>query len=109
MEQWEKDWPYIVEHYKKHGIDITEDDDDLPEDGVLYFVTVDGLKDSRTLSGPEKKYGVNEWHNLELCPRCVDAVPVKVRDIPQGTALHCKKCIHCGHKDGSLIRVIPNE
>jgi hypothetical protein len=29
--------------------------DDLPENGGIYFATVDGLKDSRTLSGKEKK------------------------------------------------------
>ena len=107
MEQSEKDHLEICKHL---GIDPEYDDDDLPEDGVLYIVQEDGtLKDARTLSGPEKKYGRNEWKNLELCPRCVDAVPVKLRVTPQGTALHCKKCIHYGHKDGSLIRVIPNE
>jgi hypothetical protein len=32
----------------------------------------------RPLNGPEKRYGRNEWMNLELCPRCCCANPVRV-------------------------------
>ena len=64
---------------------------------------------NRPLTGPEKKYGRNEWGNLELCPRCCCANPVKVvlNFDDRMVELHCKKCLYYGHKDGSLIRKEP--
>ena len=69
------------------------------------------FKKPRPLTGPEKRYGRNEWKNLELCPRCCCANPVKVElDFKRWvTRLLCKKCLHYEHKDGALIREIPME
>jgi len=63
----------------------------------------------RPLTGPERKYGRNGWHELQLCPRCVCANPVKVElDIERRMIrLLCKKCLFYGHKDGALIREVP--
>ena len=63
------------------------------------------------LTGPEKKYGVNEHTELLLCPRCMCANPVQVMNSEgdNGMAilsLLCKKCLYYGHKDGALIKDI---
>jgi hypothetical protein len=60
----------------------------------------------RPLTGPEKKYGRNEWETLELCPRCACANPVKVVQVGDHWELHCRKCIYYGHVEGSLIRTV---
>jgi hypothetical protein len=60
----------------------------------------------RPLSGPEKKYGHNEWETLELCPVCCCANPVKVVLKENEVELHCKKCIKLGSIKGSLIRTV---
>ena len=68
-------------------------------------------KNGRPLIGAEKRYGRNEWENLELCPRCVCANPVKIElDFNrQVIRLLCKKCLTLGHVDGALIKEIPME
>jgi hypothetical protein len=55
------------------------------------------------LTGSERLYGWNEMTHKVVCPRDVCAVPVAL--IMNGSVLevHCKKCRHYGHKDGSYI------
>jgi len=58
----------------------------------------------RELSGKEKKYGRNYLQHMVMCPRCCEAVPVKLIITEDNHyELHCRKCMTLGHKDGSLI------
>ena len=66
----------------------------------------------RPLTGPEKKYGRNEWQgDPVLCPRGVCAEPIKVElDFKNCVRrLLCRKCLTLGHIDGALIKEIPME
>jgi hypothetical protein len=60
------------------------------------------------LTGPEKMYGQNWDKHMHLCPRCVDAVPVfyKFDDDRTEIEIHCQKCRHYGHKDGTYIKTV---
>lgn len=67
---------------------------------------------NRPLTGPERKFGRNEWFGTPvLCPRCVCAEPVKVEyDFKNMvTRLLCRKCLTLGHMNGALIKEIPIE
>jgi hypothetical protein len=63
-------------------------------------------------SALEKKYGKNDLDSLIICPRCADAVPAFVRvttitdrfDTIRKREVHCLKCKHYGHKDGTYIK-----
>ena len=104
MEQWEKDEPYIYAHM---GLNMNSlADEDTLEDGKVYVVGDGPLFPERPLTGVEKKYGQNQYKELVVCPRCVDAVPVSLLINDQDEVeFHCNKCGHYGHKDGTLIGI----
>ena len=67
---------------------------------------------NRPLTGPEKKYGRNEWQGEPvLCPRCCCAEPIKVEPDFKNfvVRLLCRKCLTLGHVAGALIKEIPME
>lgn len=57
---------------------------------------------------------MNELDHLVMCPRCGDAVPVFIRTVTRvdrfgestTKEIHCLKCHHFGHKDGTFIKEI---
>ena len=72
--------------------------------------TLNEHKTYRKLTAAEKKYGVNEWPELLLCPRCICANPVGITYLSDETGqlyrqFCCKKCAFYGHKDGSIIKM----
>ena len=58
------------------------------------------------ISAIEKKYGKNELDHLQMCPRCREAVPVRVEMGFKNRKLrwYCRKCEASGHIDGALIK-----
>jgi len=56
----------------------------------------------------ESKYGKNELDDKVFCPRCCCAVPVFIRKTTDrfgsSSEIHCLKCRHHGHKDGTIIK-----
>ena len=62
------------------------------------------LKDG--ISAKEKKYGKNDLDHLQLCPRCIDSVPVRV-EMDFGNRKvrwYCRKCEVSGQVEGALIK-----
>jgi hypothetical protein len=57
------------------------------------------------MTAKERKYGKNDLDHLVLCPRCVDAVPVRIED----GKMYCRKCETLQHVDGALIAEISRE
>jgi hypothetical protein len=54
----------------------------------------------------EEKYGKNDLDHLQLCPRCVDAVPVRVEMDYTNRKVRwfCRKCETLKHIEGALIK-----
>jgi len=64
------------------------------------------LEEGTGMSAIEKKYGKNELDHLQMCPRCREAVPVRVEMDYKHRKVrwYCRKCEASGHTKGALIK-----
>jgi hypothetical protein len=65
------------------------------------------------MTDKEKKYGQNWMRQLQMCPRCCEAVTVFMKiewrsstDYNDKIEIHCQKCRQLGHKDGTYIKTV---
>jgi len=79
---------------------------DSSSSSQLYLFQTPNQGQEDGLSAKEKKYGKNDLDHLQLCPRCIDAVPVRVEmDYKKRKVRwYCRKCEFLGQVDVALIR-----
>jgi len=79
---------------------------DFLSSSQLYLFQIPNKDQEDSLSANEKKYGKNDLDHLQLCPRCNERMPVRVKMDFENRRVrwYCRKCEFLGHTDGALIR-----